>query len=486
LKTKLFLGRTPLRASSPPVCGRQVTIGGEAFYQIENYDRMRPFFMTVVSDADHWMFISSNGGLTAGRRDANLALFPYYTDDKIRDTAEVTGSKTLMQVRQHGKDYLWEPFSERGRGLYRVQRNLYKNFAGNQLVFEEINDDLKLTFRYGWFNSDRFGFIRRAWLTNHARRSVRIRLLDGVQNLMPCGTGSQFNLEYSTLLDAYKRSELLPATGLGLFRLSAIPVDRPEPAESLRTNVAWSIGLKRQLTLLSSGQLDRFRQGASLVAETDICAERGAYFTQSEFTLRAGANLDWLLGADVNQGPSEVAQLNQWLRRPMQFRKLVLADVERGTQELRRIVGSADGLQQTALALGGARHYSNTLFNVMRGGVFANGYQVEIRDVQAFVQNANRELAKRHTAFFRKVGSHTEYRQLIAAAMATGDAQLERVCREYLPLTFSRRHGDPSRPWNRFSIATRNADGTRRLHFEGHWRRTGRRWPFHFRITPRE
>ena len=40
---------------------------------------------------------------------------------------------------------------------------------------------------------------------------------------MPCGTGSQFNLEYSTLLDAYKKSELLAGTGLGLFRLSAIP-----------------------------------------------------------------------------------------------------------------------------------------------------------------------------------------------------------------------------------------------------------------------
>ena len=57
---------------------------------------MRPFFMTVVSDADHWMFISSNGALTAGRRNADLALFPYYTDDKIRDMVEVTGSKTIL------------------------------------------------------------------------------------------------------------------------------------------------------------------------------------------------------------------------------------------------------------------------------------------------------------------------------------------------------------------------------------------------------
>lgn len=64
-----------------------------------------------------------------------------------------------------------------------------------------------------------------------------------------------FNLEYSTLHDAYKKSELLPKTGLGLFRLSAIPVDRPEPAEALRTTVV-RIELKRQLVLLSSVQLD--------------------------------------------------------------------------------------------------------------------------------------------------------------------------------------------------------------------------------------
>ena len=128
---------------------------------------------------------------------------------------------------------------------------------------------------------------------------------------MPCGIGSQFNLEYSTLLDAYKKSELLPDTGLGLFRLSAIPVDRPEPAEALRTTVAWSVGLKRKVTLLSSVQLDRFRQGKPLRPETDVRAERGAYFVQSELRLRPGQRADWLLVADVNQGPAEVAQLNQ-------------------------------------------------------------------------------------------------------------------------------------------------------------------------------
>ena len=36
---------------------------------------MRPFFMSIVSNSDHWMFISSTGGLSAGRKNSNYALF---------------------------------------------------------------------------------------------------------------------------------------------------------------------------------------------------------------------------------------------------------------------------------------------------------------------------------------------------------------------------------------------------------------------------
>ena len=64
-----------------------VTIDNEAYFKISNNDEMRPFFMSIVSDSNHWMFISSNGGLTAGRKDSENALFPYYTDDKITESA---------------------------------------------------------------------------------------------------------------------------------------------------------------------------------------------------------------------------------------------------------------------------------------------------------------------------------------------------------------------------------------------------------------
>ncbi|HKW27719.1 MAG TPA: hypothetical protein VJT54_00140 [Verrucomicrobiae bacterium] len=475
MKPKLHLGRNPLRPNLDPIRGEQVALEGEEYYRIANYDRMRPFFMTVVSDADHWMFVSSNGALSAGRRNADLALFPYYTDDKIRDMVEVTGSKTILIVRR-GPDQIWEPFSERGQGIYRTRRNLYKNFRGNKLIFEEINEDLSLTFRYGWFNSNRFGFIRRAWLTNSGPGAARIELLDGLQNLMPCGTGSQFNLEYSTLLDAYKRSELIAETGLGLFRLSAIPVDRPEPAEALRTTTLWSLGLRRRTTLLSPLQLDHFRQGLPLRNETDVRGERGAYFVQTTMNLRRGRTVDWLLAADVGQGPSEVAVLNRLLRTPAHLGKLVQADVDQGTRELERIVSAADGLQKTARPLSNARHYSNTLFNVMRGGIFNDGYKLDPDDLLAFVTQADKKVAARHAPFFRRLPKPSRYDETVTTAVATGDPQLERLCREYLPLTFSRRHGDPTRPWNRFSIATRDTEGTRILNYEGNWRDIFQNW----------
>ena len=59
METELYLGKNALRTNRNPVQGQQVTLDGEPFHRISNYDRMRPFFMTVVSDADHWLFISA-------------------------------------------------------------------------------------------------------------------------------------------------------------------------------------------------------------------------------------------------------------------------------------------------------------------------------------------------------------------------------------------------------------------------------------------
>ncbi len=470
------VGKTPLQSSSAEITGEFVTRNGAPYYKISNYDHMRPFFISVVSDSDHWLYTSSKGGLSAGRINPENALFPYYTDDKIHDSGELTGSKTILLVEKSGATFLWEPFSDRYAGAYKIARNLYKNISGNQLIFEEENHDLGLTFSYGWYNSQKYGFIKKSELSASGAESVKVRILDGLQNLLPYGIGLKMQTERSTLLDAYKKNELLEDAGLGLYLLSSIPVDKAEPSESLQATTVWSTGLEAQSTLLCSRQLDRFRQGSALETEVDIRAARGAYFIEGELSLDPGSSHHWYFAAEINQGPAEVVALEEWIKADNKLEEAIEADITFGTNNLDKIVASADGLQLSSDKLLTARHFGNVLFNVMRGGIFDHNYNVSQRDFSAFVAQYNQDVATRHTSFLENIPETIHYGYLLEQVTKLNDPQLHRLCLEYLPLTFSRRHGDPSRPWNKFSIELQEENGEKKLYYEGNWRDIFQNW----------
>ncbi|NJN16319.1 MAG: hypothetical protein HC822_08610 [Oscillochloris sp.] len=126
--------------------------------------------------------------------------------------------------------------------------------------------------------------------------------------------------------------------------------------------------------------------------------------------------------------------------------------------------------------MAGAHHTANTLFNCMRGGIFAAGYTIDSADLQAFIATRNPALLREQHAFFVALPERIGVRALRSMAAASSVADLERLCSEYLPLTFSRRHGDPSRPWNNFTINIANPDGTRRLDYQGNWRDLFQNW----------
>ncbi len=475
--TGVFVNTAPLRSEQMPVTGEYVELLGETFYRISHYDQMPHFFISLVSSADHWLFISTTGGLTAGRRNADSALFPYETDDKIAAHSEQTGSKSILRVIRQGRSYLWEPFSQRYAGAYSIERHLYKNVYGNKLIFEEINHDLGLTFRYGWRTGDRFGFVKSSWLTNNSSDTCRIDLLDGLQNLLPYGATSALQNTFSNLLNGYKRNELEPETGLGLFALSATLTDRAEPSESLQATVAWQTGLNATGHLLSAPQIDAFRQGRPITTERDVRGRAGAYLVQAVLTLEGDQSQRWHIVADVNQDSAAVVRLVDLLRGQREnLESLLEADIADGTAALVGYVAAADGLQLSAESSTSAHHFANVLFNVMRGGIFADGYQVTKRDLTDFLGKRNRPVLEEQSARLAELPDRFSIQALYKWAAASGSAPLIRLAYEYLPLTFSRRHGDPSRPWNQFSINLRNADGSPRLDYQGNWRDIFQNW----------
>jgi len=60
-----------------------------------------------------------------------------------------------------------------------------------------------------------------------------------------------------------------------------------------------------------------------------------------------------------------------------------------GSSKLRELVGNADGLQLTNDKLRMIRHFSNTMFNIMRGGIFDDNYQIEKNDFLPYIKKAN-------------------------------------------------------------------------------------------------
>jgi hypothetical protein len=471
---QIHWGNSLIKQPSEDGGGEIVERDGESFYRISNYDRMPPFFIAVVSGSEHWMFLSSGGGLTCGRRNPDNALFPYYTDDKIHDAGSTTGADSVLLVSKNGRTSLWQPF-EKGVSPYALERNLYKNLPGTRLVYEEINHDLELVFTSGWSCSERFGFVKTTGIRNMADGDCHVEVLDGLRNLLPYGTNRQMQNELSTLLDAYKQAERVPGTTAGLYTLSSILTDRAEPSEALRATVAWCTGLEDPKVLLSEDQVSAFQHGLPLEAESHSRGKRGAFYVQSAFTIPGGSEKCWYIIADINQGPSQTRALLVEIRQGV-TPDMIEADVETGEQHLLQLVGEADGCQLSADPLTAARHFSNTLFNIMRGGTFYDDYVFPPADFLDFVATWNKSAKDKFSELVDGLGGDPTLSSVMEATRRSGDPDMERLALEYLPLTFSRRHGDPSRPWNQFSIDIKNADGSDRLHYQGNWRDIFQNW----------
>lgn len=458
--------------------GSFVKMDSGEYYRIENTKNMPAFFINVSTASDIWMFLSSNGGITAGRQNSDGAVFPYETDDRLH-LAEHTGPKTVIRM-EDGR--IWEPFNTGFDNPYTINRSYYKRLLGDAVLFEERNECLGLTFSYRWETCEKYGIVRTACLENENDNEVTLSILDGVENIMPFGIHQAMSESSSCLSDSYKACERPDAnSSLAVFSLTSMIMDSPEPIEVLRATTVWHIG-KADTYALSSKQNMNFVEGGEIKDETNSVGRKGAYLASQKLTLAGGEKEDWLIVMDARVSQNQVSELMKELseKTSEEMRISVESNIARGSLELKRVVAIADGLQLTANKAADIRHYMNVLYNNMRGGVFMDGYAYDPKLLSAFVASWNREIINRRSDFFNTlpVDSNGEGNviTLYEKAYADGDPDVIRLVLEFLPLAFSRRHGDPSRPWNRFNIRVKDDNGNRVYHYEGNWRDIFQNW----------
>jgi hypothetical protein len=461
--------------------GGLAEVDGERWYRIEGLERMEPFLLTVVSDSDLWMFVSSLGPLTAGRVNADRAFLPYETDDRLHRAVGVTGPVTLVTREVDGHREVWQPFARRPADG--CTRSLAKHELGTALTIEEDNADWGLRVRTTWAPSRAYGWVRTVELVDVSGAGMDIEVVDGFLDVMPAGIDAVTEQVTSNLVDAYKRSETGPAGNAGVFALESLITDQAEPAEALAATLVWSAGLDHAEVHLDERIVDDTWRGRARPPVDLLTGRRGAYLLRAPITVAPGGSRSWVLVADTGLGHAALRDRLQAAADP-QARKLVAEDVAEGAARLAGLLADADGTQQTADAVADAHHLSNVLFNAMRGGIFAHGYEVPVADLLDFFRQRNGPVHDRVEACFRAGDDRLDLREVTDLAEASGDPDLVRLVLEYLPLTFSRRHGDPSRPWNRFAIRVTADDGSDLLAYEGNWRDIFQNWQALLRSYP--
>jgi hypothetical protein len=472
---RVRLGAAVLPFEDLAVDGDFVTIDGARWSRIRNVDRMPPFLMSIASDSDAWLFIGSNGPFTAGRGTPDMALFPYQTVDRILGDPASAGARTTLLVRREGDWARWEPWLD-ADGVYRTSRTIAKRVDGTAVLFEEVNHDLGLAFRWRLSSCEAFGLVRRAEIEELRGEPVDVRYLDGWHRLVPPGVDVQMHARMSYLATAYMHHERLPGSPVAVYALNAAISDRAEPSESLRVAAAWSLGHPDPVLLLSGRQVDAFRRGDDVVAESEVRGEVGAYLVADRVRLGPGGHHEWYTVGDTRLDHPAVVRLLEVTSSPASARAALESAVVADGAGVRRRIAAADGLQATADEAAVSNHAANVLFNIMRGGSFTDGYAVPVDDLAAAVAVQNREVADRHRDWLASLEPGLHLHGLIDAAGRRGDPQLARIVGAYLPLTYSRRHGDPSRPWNRFSIRVRDRDGRPVRDYEGNWRDIFQNW----------
>ena len=400
--SRVHFGESRVPADDRMATGRLVRAFGEDCYVIEDAQALPPFLVSVASDSDHWLFVSSNGGLTAGRRSPATALFPYVTEDKLADSAGVTGPVTV--ARRHARrpgarsGTRWPTATGSSTGS---SRRLSKNVLGTRLVFEEENEELGLGFRASWRTSERFGFVRECTLSNRgdgsgdrpaARRPAQPAPRRR-RRAAPAGLQRPARRLQAERADARLLAGRLHAGGAGggPARAAGGPPrhHRLEPRPP-RRRASTSPPRPTGPSPAGAALAGRRRWRAASAAPTS--SRPGS----SSAPATSGPGSWWPTWPAPRQDVARLLRASS--RRPEALVAELQADVARGAARIEQLLAATDGAQLTADRTASAHHLSNVLFNDLRGGVFAHGTGIPGRDFEAFVRAANRPAWARHAA----------------------------------------------------------------------------------------
>lgn len=170
-------------------------------FVIENYDKGKPFssFLPGIAGIHGiplWVFYANRGqGITSfGLRDKNEPIQEFFPANTSYQYVDRYGFRSFVKVDGD----VYEPFAPGSRDV--VKRTMF--ISQGRFTIEEINETRKITYRVTYFgltNEPVAGLVRKVEIVNDGARRI-LEVVDGIANILPSGTTNETFKNMSNLM----------------------------------------------------------------------------------------------------------------------------------------------------------------------------------------------------------------------------------------------------------------------------------------------
>ncbi|MDD5254801.1 MAG: cellobiose phosphorylase [Candidatus Omnitrophica bacterium] len=203
---------------------------------IENYNFSKPFanFFPGIAGTygiPMWVFYVNRGQAIAsmGTKDKDHSIMEFLPANKAWQRVTLQGFRTFIKIADGKKETFYEPFHNGFSSLdFSLSNQMRISSYGLKLA--ETNRSLSLNTEIEFFNipQDSYAALARVvTITNTARRPRRLRLLDGLPQIIPYGTANLFLKKLSRTIEAWMTVRNLK-NDVPFYKLDVDPTDRPE------------------------------------------------------------------------------------------------------------------------------------------------------------------------------------------------------------------------------------------------------------------
>ncbi len=357
-------------------------------FVIQDYHQSKPFSNFFPGVAGIWgipmwvFYVNRGQGISSfGIESKDRAILEFLPANKAYRMASTQGFRTFIKVGSGNNEKFYEPFQNQLASQASVRRRMI--VSSHDLTIEEINPTLGLKIQVNYFTMPQEPFaalVRRVKIENIFKKSLSIQMIDGLPVILPYGMKDWLSKNMSRTVEAWVKVSNVNKRA-PYYQLNVEVADTPQVTHIHEGNFYFSFDSSSQaknnllMPLIDPtcvfGQSSDFlvpekfiKTGTFQVPQEQFSSNRTpSAFSYSQFTLKPKAAKEIISLVGFSH---DMAQLTRIVSRASKK-----SFIEEKAQQNRTLIEEIKQMCFTRSSSGAFNHYCGQTFldNVLRGGL---------------------------------------------------------------------------------------------------------------------